>query len=149
MAELVRLTETGPQHQAAGAAPHWPCLSCWPGRPHRFPCSLWQESSESTNTTIEDEDTKGRGGLAFGVWVPGPPGRPPSLTAPGLEGPQHHPCVWSSTEYLALAPSRLSTLVVHRWTSIVGVMYLLCVRKKQPNISSHICIIVVYIFLLK
>ena len=40
MSEPMRLTETGPQHQAAGTAPYRPHLSCWPGRPHRSLFSL-------------------------------------------------------------------------------------------------------------
>ena len=60
-----------------------------PGRPHRVPCSLWQESSESTNTTIEDEDTKGRGGLASSVWAPWASQQAPFTDSPGLEGPQY------------------------------------------------------------
>uniref|UniRef100_A0A8C0R6M6 Calcium/calmodulin-dependent protein kinase II association-domain domain-containing protein n=1 Tax=Canis lupus dingo TaxID=286419 RepID=A0A8C0R6M6_CANLU len=63
MAEPVRLTETGPQHQATGAGaapPTGRASSRLPAGPHRLLCSLWQESSESTNTTIEDEDTKVR-----------------------------------------------------------------------------------------
>lgn len=93
MAEPMRLTETGPQRQAAGAAPHWPRPLLLARPASMPPCSLWQESSESTNTTIEDEDTKGRGGAL--PLASGPQGllRPPSLTAPGLKGPQCQPCV--------------------------------------------------------
>lgn len=92
MTEPRRLTETGPQHQAAGAAPCWPCTLLLARQASMPPCSLWQESSESTNTTIEDEDTKGRGALPL---APGPQGllRPPSRTAPDLKGPQCQPGV--------------------------------------------------------
>lgn len=55
--------------QLAGPLPH-------SGRPHHLPCSLWQESSESTNTTIEDEDTKGRGALPAVSEPPRPPRGP-------------------------------------------------------------------------
>uniref|UniRef100_A0A8C0ZXL3 Calcium/calmodulin-dependent protein kinase II association-domain domain-containing protein n=1 Tax=Castor canadensis TaxID=51338 RepID=A0A8C0ZXL3_CASCN len=49
-----------PSTSSAGAALTGHALPCSPAIPHRLPCSLWQESSESTNTTIEDEDTKVR-----------------------------------------------------------------------------------------
>lgn len=94
MAEPGVLTETGPQHQAAGGQPPTGrASSCSPAGPHHLPCSLWQESSESTNTTIEDEDTKGRGGLAFSVWAPRASQQAPFTDSPGLKGPQGRPCV--------------------------------------------------------
>lgn len=89
MAEPVRLTETGPQHQAAGGQPPTGRASSrLPARPYRPPCSLRQESSESTNTTIEDEDTKGRGGLAFSVWAPRASRQAPFTDSPSLKGPR-------------------------------------------------------------
>lgn len=113
MAEPVRLTETGPQHQATGAGaapPTGRASSRLPAGPHRLLCSLWQESSESTNTTIEDEDTKGRGGLAFSVWAPRASRQAPFTDSSSLKGPQCQPCVLLLRRDPAVAPCRLGTL---------------------------------------
>lgn len=128
MSEPVRLTETGSQHQAAGQPPA--------GHAHpagqaglTSPRSLRQESSESTNTTIEDEDTKGRGASPS---APGPPG----LLGPLHWQPRRQACSllpWTEprfgsfqTEHTVSPRRVLSPLVVPGWVFLIaGGMYLL------------------------
>lgn len=143
MAEPVRRMEAGPQRQAAGQPP----LAAPPaGRPpHRLPVlsgSLWQESSESTNTTIEDEDTKGRGALPLASGPPGPLG-PPPLTAPGLKGPQCQlvaPALRRTslgsfqTGCTVSGRGTLGPLGERSWTFLIaGVVHFLCCVLEKTN----------------
>uniref|UniRef100_A0A9L0ST08 calcium/calmodulin-dependent protein kinase n=1 Tax=Equus caballus TaxID=9796 RepID=A0A9L0ST08_HORSE len=114
-----------------------------------------KESSESTNTTIEDEDTKGRGRLAFSVWAPWA-----SWQAPFTDSSQprralvptfcptllHRASLWLLTDWVrcgrCFSGGVLSPLEVYRWTfCILEVMYLLQYISEKIDLtySSHIC----------